>query len=321
MAARQRSPKRRTRFLPQSDTVGAIRRFNRFYTRRIGVLDEGMLHSPWSLTEVRVMYELAHRTESTAADLVAALGLDAGYLSRILRGFEREKLVTRKRSANDARQVHLALTPRGRRVFSALDKRQSMEVRGMIHGMPFEARRDLEVTMRKIERLLSCDPAEPRRVSFRTHRPGDIGWVVYRHGVIYWQEYGWDERFEAVVGEIAVRFLRTFDRSSERCWIAEVDGERAGCVFLVRQSRRVAKLRLLLVEPDARGLGIGGSLVDRCIAFAGKAGYRKLTLWTNSVLDAARHIYQERGFRLVREAKHRTFGRGLIGQYWELDLC
>ncbi len=297
--------------------VAAVRRFNRFYTRRIGILNEGHLRSPFSLAEVRVLYELAHRDE-----LAQELDLDAGYLSRILRRFQTQGLLARTPSAADGRQSHLRLTDAGRETFTALNARSSDEIAAMLAALsPAEQRRLVEA-MRAIERLLGAR-AEPRTpYVLRPHQPGDIGWVIHRHGALYAQEYGWDERFEALVAEIAAKFIRDFDPRRERCWIAERDGESVGSVFLVRHpdAEGVAKLRLLLVEPSARGLGIGTRLVDECVRFARRAGYRTITLWTQSVLHAARRIYEHAGFRLVREEPHTSFGHDLVGETWEMTL-
>jgi DNA-binding MarR family transcriptional regulator/predicted GNAT family acetyltransferase len=300
--------------------VDAVRRFNRFYTRRIGVLQEGLLQSPFSLAEARVLYELAHREAPAAAELGRDLGLDAGYLSRILRGLRRRGLVDRRSSAADGRRRLLGLTRRGRTAFADLDQRSRRQVGAMLDALPAAGPGRLIESMGAIERLLggTARPAAP--YVLRPPRPGDMGWVVHRHGVLYAEEYGWDERFEALVAEIVARFVERFDAKRERCWMAEADGEVVGSVFLVKQSRTVARLRLMLVEPRARGMGIGTRLVGECVRFARQAGYRKITLWTNSVLHAARRIYEQAGFRLVREQPHRTFGENLIGQTWELVL-
>ena len=306
-----------------AETVDAIRAFNRFYTKAAGLLQRGLLESPYSLTEVRVLYELAHRKDLTATDLTDSLGIDPGYLSRILRRFEKSQLITRKRSQGDARSSLLRLTASGRTVFADLNVRQSAQVERMIESVPPESQRNLVASMRMIMTTLGgADTVESNaeELRLRTHRPGDMGWVMFTHGDIYAREYDWDERFEALVGEIVVNFIHSFDPERERCWIAELGDERVGSIFLVKDTPDVAKLRLLLVTPSARGRGVGKRLVDECIAFARQAGYRKLTLWTNDVLHAARHIYQVRGFRLVREERHTTFGHGLTGQYWELDL-
>ena len=304
--------------------VAAVRRFNRFYTKQIGVLQQGLLRSPFSLTEVRVLYELAHRPEATAAELVDELGVDPGYLSRIIRRFQSRGLLTRTRSSDDARRRHVRLTRRGRAIFARLDAEASAEVAAMLRHRPVELQRRLLEAMSTIERVLS-PPSRPHTGGsppyvLRLHRPGDMGWVVHRHGVLYAEEYGWDERFEALVAAIVARFIQRFDPERERCWIAERDGEILGSVFLVKRTKTIAQLRLLLVEPSARGLGLGSHLVSECGRFAREAGYRKVMLWTNDVLEAARRIYERAGYRLVHEEPHRSFGPELIGQTWELVL-
>jgi DNA-binding MarR family transcriptional regulator/GNAT superfamily N-acetyltransferase len=304
---------------PKSTRVAAVRAFNRFYTRRIGLLQGGILESTYSLTQVRVLYELAHTPNLTATDLGDLLGLDPGYVSRILRRFEHDGLITRARASDDRRRSVLGLTTKGRKVFSGLESRQSAEVERMLEPIAGPAQDDLVSSMRAIAEVLG-EAIATKKVSLRAHRPGDMGWVMFRHGALYQQEYGWDERFEALVGEIVVNFIRHFDPARERCWIAEIDGARVGSVFLVKETQKTAKLRLLLVEPSARGHGVGKLLVKECIAFARRAGYRKITLWTNSVLDAARHIYIAEGFHMVKEEAHSEFGEGLIGQSWELAL-
>jgi DNA-binding MarR family transcriptional regulator/N-acetylglutamate synthase-like GNAT family acetyltransferase len=300
--------------------VGSVRRFNRFWTRQIGVLREEYLESPFSLTEVRVLYELANRGESTASELGEELGLDAGYLSRILRGFEKHDLIHKRPSETDGRRRLLRLTERGREAFAPLDARSRNDIGAMLGGMSTAEQERLVGAMQTIERLLSVSPEPVVPYLLRAHLPGDMGWVVHRHGVLYAREYGWDERFEALVAEIVAKFIRQYDPKLERCWIAERDGEIVGCVFLVRESEEIAKLRLLLVEPKVRGLGIGSRLVEECIRFARQAGYRKITLWTNDVLDSARRIYKAMGFRLVHEEPHHSFGHDLVGQTWELML-
>jgi DNA-binding MarR family transcriptional regulator/N-acetylglutamate synthase-like GNAT family acetyltransferase len=300
--------------------VGSVRRFNRFWTRQIGVLREEYLESPFSLTEVRVLYELANRGESTASELGEELGLDAGYLSRILRGFEKHDLIHKRPSETDGRRRLLRLTERGREAFAPLDARSRNDIGAMLGGMSTAEQERLVGAMRTIEGLLGVSPEPVVPYLLRAHLPGDMGWVVHRHGVLYAREYGWDERFEALVAEIVAKFIRQYDPKLERCWIAERDGEIVGCVFLVRESEEIAKLRLLLVEPKVRGLGIGSRLVEECIRFARQAGYRKITLWTNDVLDSARRIYTAMGFRLVHEEPHHSFGHDLVGQTWELML-
>lgn len=306
--------------MPAHESVSAIRRFNRFYTKHIGVLREGHLDSPFSLTEARVLYELAHRDGLTASELARDLALDSGYLSRILRSFEQRALIERTRSESDARQTHLRLTETGRLAFAPLDSRADDEIATLVERVHPDDRRRLTDAMRTIERVLVPGADASRSYLIRTHQPGDIGWVVYRHGVLYSREYGWDERFEALVAQIVAEFVHNFDARRERCWIAEQHGERVGSVFLVRKTDTIAKLRLLLVEPKARGLGIGHRLVDECIRFARQARYERMTLWTNSVLDAARRIYEQAGFRLVSEEPHAHFGKELVGQTWELEL-
>jgi DNA-binding MarR family transcriptional regulator/GNAT superfamily N-acetyltransferase len=302
-----------------SDPVAAVRRFTRFYTSRLEVLREGLLDSAFSLTEARVLYELATRDRPTAADLGRELALDAGYLSRILKRFEEGGLLARTRSASDGRQAHLVLTAAGRAAFAPLDARSRAQVGGLLAGLSAPDRDRLVAAMRVIEGLLDPDPAPPSYI-LRPHRPGDMGWIVHRHGALYAQEYGWDETFEALVAGIAAEFIRDFDPRRERAWIAEKDGEIVGSILLVRQSDEVAKLRLLYVEPQARGLGIGRHFVDECIRFARAAGYRRLTLWTNDVLHAARALYAKAGFTLAKTEPHRSFGQDLVGEFWEMEL-
>lgn len=299
--------------------IPALRAFNRFYTRKIGVLD-GSASTPFSLAEARVLYELAHRQQPTATAIRLELGLDAGYLSRILRGFERQKLVKRERSTSDERLKFLSLTSRGRKAFQPLDERSSRDVAAMLQSLSCEERRQLIAAAETIHSLLG-GRAEPRTpYLLRPHEPGDMGWIVYRQALLYAEEYGWDNTYEALAAEIVARFIKNFDPKRERCWIAEKDGKRVGGVFVAKESDEVAKLRLLHVESEARGLGIGKRLVEECIRFSRKAGYRKITLWTQSILLAARHIYDQVGFRLVREEKHRSFGKDLTAETWELDL-
>jgi DNA-binding MarR family transcriptional regulator/N-acetylglutamate synthase-like GNAT family acetyltransferase len=300
--------------------VEAVRRFNRFYTKQIGVLHEGLLRSPFSLTEARVLYELAQREKPTATELSRELGLDAGYLSRILHGFKKRRLIDKKASEADGRQSLLWLTEQGQEAFATLNARSRDEIGTMLRDLRAVEQSRLIEAMHTIEELLGAQPEQKAPYLLRPHHPGDMGWVVHRHGVLYPQEYGWDEQFEALVASIVAKFIRHYDPKQERCWIAEKDGENVGSVFLVKHSKTVAKLRLLLVEPKGRGLGIGKRLVSECVRFARQVGYRKLTLWTNSVLHAARHIYEETGFRLVHEEPHHSFGHDLIGETWELKL-
>ena len=302
------------------EQIDTVRRFSRFYTRRIGVLRRRLYDSPFSLAESRVLYELGTRHEPTAKELGSALGLDAGYLSRMLTSFERRGLVVRSRAESDGRSNVLSLTPVGEAAFERLEDRSREEVGDLLLAVPEDDRQRLTQSMRTVERILASEPSPAAEVILREHRPGDIGWVIERHGALYTREYGWDGSFEALVAEIAAKFLSTQDPARERCWIAERDGERLGCVFLVRESDDVARLRLLLVEPSARGLGIGRRLVTECIAFARAAGYRQVTLWTNDVLVAACKLYQSFGFVLTAEAPHHSFGNDLVGQDWTLTF-
>jgi DNA-binding MarR family transcriptional regulator/GNAT superfamily N-acetyltransferase len=301
--------------------IAAIRRFNRFYTKQIGLLQEGLLRSPFSLTESRILYELAHRPQPTATELGRELGLDAGYLSRILRKFEQQGLIERQPNMQDARQSLLLLTAEGRKAFAPLDERSRGEVGDLLARLSVGEQRRLIAAMNTITALLSDRPKDmPVSYLLRPHRPGDMGWIVHRQAVLYAEEYGWDEDFEALIAEIAAKFIQNFNPKRERCWIAERDGEVVGSIFLVRESDEVAKLRLLYVEPKARGLGIGRRLIRECLDFARQCRYRKVSLWTNDILDAARHLYEEAGFRLVAEERHHSFGHDLVGQNWELVL-
>ena len=301
--------------------VAATRRFNRFYTRRIGVLREGAYRSPFSLTEVRVLYELAQRDEPTATELGRELGLDAGYLSRMLRGFESRGLVVKTRSPADGRQSHLALTPRGRKVFAPLDARSAEEVATLLAGLPPGEQGRLIAAMQTIEELLGPRSPRPAAYMLRAPQPGDLGWLVQRHGALYAREYGYDAEFEGLVADIVGRFARRHDAKRERCWIAEREGENVGCVLLVAKTRTVAQLRVLLVEPTTRGGGLGTRLVAECVRFAREAGYRKLVLWTQSELRAARRLYEAAGFHLTHKERHHSFGqKNLVAETWELAL-
>jgi DNA-binding MarR family transcriptional regulator/GNAT superfamily N-acetyltransferase len=303
-----------------SERVAAIRRFNRFYTRQIGLLEERYLRSPFSLTEARVLYELAQREQTTASELGAELGLDPGYLSRILRSFHEQGLIEKQPSPTDGRQSVLTLSPQGHAAFAPLNAGSQRELSALLNRLPVSEQQRLVNAMGTIEQILLPRPERKVPYLLRPHQPGDMGWIVHRHGLLYAQEYGWDEQFEALVAGIVAHFIQQFDPTRERCWIAEMDGEIVGSVFLVKQSETVAKLRLLLVEPKARGLGIGARLVDECIRFAQRTGYQTLTLWTNSVLVAARHIYEKAGFHLVQAEPHHSFGHDLIGETWALTL-
>jgi len=302
--------------------IEAVRRFNRFYTRQIGVLQEVLLRSPFPLTEARVIYELAHHEQATATELAEELGLDTGYLSRILGALQQRGLVAKRPSAADGRQNLLSLTEAGQQSFAKLNADSRNETGSMLSGLTEDEQRSLVEAMHTVERLLGARPEHRVPYLLRSHQPGDMGWVVSRHGVLYAQEYGWDEQFEALVADIVAKFIKQFDPKRERCWIAEKDGQNVGSVFLVKhpQLAGVGKLRLLLVEPQARGLGIGARLVHECIRFARQVGYEKITLWTNDCLDAARHIYERTGFVLARSEPHHSFGHDLVGETWDLEL-
>ncbi len=301
--------------------VEAVRRFNRFYTRQIGVLQEKLLRSPFSLAEARILYEVAHRDQPTATALSGELALDPGYLSRILRGLERRGLIDRRSSEADRRQSLLSLTEEGRQAFATLDERSHGEVGSILGRLSAADQGRLLAAMRTIEDLLGGAPvADETSYLLRPPEPGDMGWVVHRQGALYAQEHGWDERFEALVAAIVASFIQSYDARRERCWIAERHGEIVGSVFLVKESSAVARLRLLYVEPKARGLGIGKRLVQECVRFARVAGYRSLRLWTQSMLAGARRLYEQAGFLLVEEEPHHSFGHDLVGQTWELVL-
>ena len=302
------------------EEVTTFRRFNRFYTRTIGTLREGLLESDYSLTEVRVLYELSTRKEPLAKEIAGELSLDTGYLSRILRKFQDAGLLERETSASDARQTVLKLTERGNEVFDELNQRSNQQAHTLLDDLTPSKRFDLIRSMHTIEDVLTRKTRAP--YILRQHRPGDMGWVTSRHGALYAQEYGWNEQFEALVARIVADFIMDYDPKRERCWIAERDGERLGCIFLVKHPEQAdtAKLRLLLVEPSARGLGLGKALVNECVSFARTAGYKEITLWTQSILTGAHRIYQQAGFELVGEAPHQSFGAELVGQTWDLKL-
>ncbi len=298
--------------------ISAVRAFNRFYTRKLGVLDQRLLKSPFSLSEARVLYELAQRGSVAAKEIGGELGLDPGYLSRIVQKFDEDGLITRKALASDRRQYQLGLTAKGRQAFARLERSSQDDVAAMLAALPHADSQRLVAAMATIERLLDASPPQP--AILRDPRPGEIGWVVQSHGEFYAREYGFDSSFEALVADISAKFLASFDASRERCWIADIDGTPVGSVFLVRQTDDVAKLRLLLVDPAGRGQGLGRRLVGECISFARQRGYRKITLWTQSILLAARKLYQDAGFVLVATEPHRGFGQSLIGETWELKL-
>ncbi|HEY7162665.1 MAG TPA: bifunctional helix-turn-helix transcriptional regulator/GNAT family N-acetyltransferase [Acidobacteriota bacterium] len=300
--------------------IESVRRFNRFYTQKIGVLQEGLLKSPFTLTQLRVLYELAYRQKLKAADLSSDLNLDAGYLSRILADFEKRGLIERKQSADDARQSEITLTKKGTDAFAPLNVRSHDEMEEMLSGLSPSQQNRLLQSMESIQSLLNTKNDEKVSYILRPHQPGDMGWVIYRHGVLYSQEYGWDEQFEALVASICVKFLQKFDPKRERCWIAEKDGDIVGSVFLVKHSKNIAQLRMLYVEPFTRGLGIGRRLVDECIRFSRQIGYKKIILWTQSNLSAARHIYEATGFKIIKKEPHHIFGHDLVSEIWELLL-
>jgi DNA-binding MarR family transcriptional regulator/N-acetylglutamate synthase-like GNAT family acetyltransferase len=299
--------------------VDSVRSFNRFYTRQLGLLNERLYGSRFSLTEVRLLFELFHRKETTATLLCATLGLDAGYLSRILQRFEKGRLIKRKASETDGRQNLIALTPQGRKAFAPLDARASFEVAAMLNKLSVSRQRRLLDAMGVIQQVFS-DRERNSKYVLRRPRLGDMEWIVHRHGLFYGEQYGYDQRYEALVARITAEFIEHYDPRRERCWIAGKDGDVAGCVFLVKKSDAVAQLRLLFVEPACRGFGLGTHLVNECVRFAKQTGYRKITLWTQSDLLAARHIYESAGFRLVEKKRHRSWGRELTGETWELLL-
>jgi DNA-binding MarR family transcriptional regulator/GNAT superfamily N-acetyltransferase len=304
------------------EQIEAVRQFNRFYTQKIGVLGEALLDSGYSLTEARVLYELAHKPAVSAKDLSEELGIDAGYLSRILKRFESAGLISRKRSQADARQSLIELTAKGRKVFAGLDKASNEQVTQMLEPLDEASREKLRGTLASVGRMLRPEePVKPAaNLVLRPHRVGDMGLIVHRQSVLYAEEYGWDGGYEALVCEITAKFLRDFKPGRERCWVAERDGELMGSVFVVEESKSVARLRMLYVEPAARGQGLGAQLVQECIHFARATGYRKLTLWTNSVLKSARRIYERAGFVEVHEEPHHAFGHNLVSQTWDLPL-
>ena len=304
--------------------IAAVRRFNRFYTRQIGVLRKGYLDSPFSLGEGRVLYEIAHGNGPTASDIARVLDLDAGYLSRMLRHFEKRGLLTRKTSATDARQSHLALTARGAKTFAPLERRSQQQAGAMLGQLKPASQARLVAAMGEIETLLDNAAAAAReekpQIILRSPRPGDFGWIVARNAELYAQEYGWSQPFEGLCAQIVADFANKCDPKCERCWIAELNGENVGTVMLVKDKDGVARIRLLLVDPKARGLGLGARLVDECVRFARKAGYQHLTLWTHSVLTAARHIYEKAGFKLTRSEKHKSWGKPVVSEHWDMDL-
>lgn len=299
--------------------IAAVRRFSRFYTRQLGLLQESLVHTRFSLTEARVLYELAHRETVTASELAAGLDLDHGYLSRILRRFGEDGILKKARAPDDGRQSFISITAKGRKAFAPLNKGSHDQVAVMLEKLGVPEQQRVVGAMAAVEALFDAAPsASP--IVLRPHQPGDMGWVTSAHGAIYAQEYGWDMRFEALVGKITAEFIENFDPRRERCWIAELDGERVGSVFVVAKSDEIAKLRLLILDRRARGLGLGRRLVEECLRFAKNAGYSSMTLWTQSILTAARGIYERAGFTLVAQEPHHSFGVDLIGETWDIKL-
>lgn len=314
------SPSSRASAQGADDPVAAVRAFNRFYTRKLGVLDQHLGNSPFSLSEARVLYELAQRDDLAAKEIGNELGLDPGYLSRIVQSFDEKGLITRKPLPADRRQYQLGLTAKGRQAFAKLNTSSQNQVAALLARLsPGDATR-LTQAMATIEAVLEPHRSQPAAVVLRSHRVGDMGWVISRQAAAYAADYNWDISYEALVAEICARFIRDYDAAREHCWIAEVGGEPVGSVFLVKATDEIAKLRLLQVEKKARGLGVGRALVEQCIQGARDRGYSKMTLWTQSILVAARGIYQSAGFKLVATEPHRSFGQDLVGETWELDL-
>ena len=311
--------------MARQQTIAAVRRFNRFYTRQIGVLRKTYLDSPYSLGEMRVLYELAQGDRLTASDIGRALELDAGYLSRLLRNFEKRGLISRQTSAKDARQSHLALTARGRKMFTQMEQRSQQKAGAMLDELDTAQQDRTVAAMQTIETLLTAaeDANSETKPSCLLREPqtGDFGWAVSRHAELYAQEYGWTDPFEGLCAQIVADFVNNFDPTHERCWIAEMNGENAGCVMLVKDDQPgVARLRLLLVDPKARGLGLGARLVDECVQFARGVRYTKITLWTHSVLAAARHVYEHAGFTLTSSEPRHAWGKDVVAEYWDMDL-
>ncbi len=302
--------------------IAAVRRFNRFYTRQLGLLRRTYLDSPYSLGEMRVLYEIAHGDHPTASDVGRALDLDAGYLSRLLRQFEKRGVVRRQTSEKDARQSHLSLTARGEKFFRPHEQRSQQQTGAMLDKLDAGEQQRLVAAMHTIETLLGGAPEKPGTRSYilRAPRHGDFGWIVSRHARLYAQEYGWTEPFEGLCAQIVADFVNNYDDARERCWIAELDGENVGCVMLAKDSADVARLRLLLVDPKARGLGLGQRLVDECVKFARDARYKKVTLWTHTVLTAARHVYEKAGFTLTASEKRVSWSKDVVAEFWDLEL-
>ena len=323
--ATTKAPKAKAGDTANADSVASVRRFNRFYTRQIGLLRKTYLETPYSLSEMRVLHELAHPSveQPTASDIGRALDLDAGYLSRVLRNFEKRGMVRRTTSKNDARQSHLSLTAQGRKFFAPAEQRSQDDIAAMLSKLDHAEQSELVKAMATIERLLEKDAAAPaaRQYTLRDPQPGDYGWIVAEHGRVYSKEYNWDRSFEGLVAQIVADFVKNFDPKRERCWIADMDGEPAGCVMVVQDEQPdTARIRLLIVAPQARGLGLGQRLTDECIAFARAKGYKKMTLWTHDCLKAARRCYANRGFKLTSSDNKMSFGQKVVAEYWDLAL-
>ncbi|MGL9619691.1 helix-turn-helix domain-containing GNAT family N-acetyltransferase [Bradyrhizobium sp. U531] len=307
-------------FEATDDQIAAVRAFNRFYTRKLGVLDQHLGKTPFSLSEARVLYELAHRDDLAAKEIGNELGLDPGYLSRIVQNFDEKGLITRKPLPADRRQYQLSLTAKGRQTFAKLNASSQNEVAAMLAQLSPDDAAQLTRAMATIETVLEPQQSRPAAFMLRSHRVGDMGWVTSRQGIAYAADYNWDASYEALVAEICAQFIRNYDAAREHCWIAEIGGEPVGSVFLVKATDEIAKLRLLQVEKKARGLGVGRALVEQCMQGARERGYKRMTLWTQSILVAARGIYKSAGFELVKEEKHHSFGADLVGETWERDL-
>ena len=301
-------------------SVADVRRFNRFYTKRIGLLEQGLLKTKFPLTQARIIFELAQHEQSTASELINELDLDPGYLSRILRTFEKDGLIRKTRSKSDNRHRLLKLTAKGKKSFSVLNNRSKQEIEELLKGLSEEDRHRLLNALQTIKNILGAKPESNRLYLLRSHRPGDIGWITHRHGAVYAEEYSFDETFEALVAEILARFIKDHDPKRERIWIAEQDGEQVGSVMIVDAGDQIAQLHLLFVDPKARGKGIGKRLIDECIHFAKRNNYQKIKLWTQSILLEARHLYSKAGFSITEEEPHTSFGQDLIAEIWELSL-
>jgi DNA-binding MarR family transcriptional regulator/N-acetylglutamate synthase-like GNAT family acetyltransferase len=304
----------------QAQRVAAVRRFNRFYTQKLGVLQHDWLGSSFSLTQARVLYEIKQRDRVTASDIAGDLGLDAGYLSRILRGFHKSGLIRKEVSPDDGRQSLLSMTARGRKAYDPLETRTEQQVGASLGRLTAPEQDHLVAAMRAIETMMATGPRAERDIVLRQPRPGDLGWVVARHAELYAREYGWAENFEGLCAQIVADFVAKHDPGRERYWIAEMDGRNVGSVFLVKDSETVARLRLLLVDPVARGRGLGSRLTDECIRFARRHRYQRMTLWTHQVLTAARHVYERAGFRLTSSEARRSFGQDVVSEHWDLVL-